>query len=524
MSKGLGMNARALFSASITAAVLAGFLTVSQTATQAAPTGRPTYIYGIDDNNIIWEVDPLAKTIVKVNDTNLAGNAISNSMAYDTDRDQFFFMYSGSTAKYQNKLVFWDRANTGINSLDDVTTLSSIGATNANTPANASYWKDSFWFFKGGSSRVLVRVQMTYVDGKPQAGTPVEYTVPALPTGSYNFGDIAINAAGKLFGATSNGVLFSIDLNTVATNPNAAFTFIRSGLPSLQLSFNPDYTVLFGHSYETGAWSEIDQGTGTQTDLGFATKLGTTNKGFRDLGGASTTKAGTVCVLAPPGTSQDQTAHIGEAVPLPLKVYLGTTDGLPTPDAEVIFRITSGGGNLNSAQEATVITDADGVATAPAWFLGTTVGENTVQVDNVGTVCDFTFRANAILGPTPPPNPDPGPDPTPGPGPGPDPIPQVPVKPLDLPTSVKTDAVTTITKLPIETNAGQYARVRATCTPLLRSAARADVSGSCRAYIANGRLKVKVVGSQPVAVRVRFAAPAVVGYTRYEKVKVIRSS
>ena len=55
----------------------------------------------------------------------------------------------------------------------------------------------------------------------------------------------------------------------------------------LQISFNEDYTVLYGHNYDDGKWYEINTGNGDLTDLSFTTLVPGTSKGFRDLGGAS---------------------------------------------------------------------------------------------------------------------------------------------------------------------------------------------------------------------------------------------
>jgi hypothetical protein len=49
----------------------------------------PAYIYGIDNINDIYEIDPIAKTSTLV----LAQPAgISNSLAYDTVRNDLFFI------------------------------------------------------------------------------------------------------------------------------------------------------------------------------------------------------------------------------------------------------------------------------------------------------------------------------------------------------------------------------------------------------------------------------------------------
>jgi hypothetical protein len=56
----------------------------------------------------------------------------------------------------------------------------------------------------------------------------------------------------------------------------------------LQLSFNTDYSVLYGHSYETGAWYEVGLADGARTSIDYATTP-VEGKGFRDLGGAAIT-------------------------------------------------------------------------------------------------------------------------------------------------------------------------------------------------------------------------------------------
>jgi hypothetical protein len=54
-----------------------------------------SYIYGIDDSNDIWQVNPEPgeQTFVDVYNTNLANQ--SNAFAFDRDRDQMFFLNRG---------------------------------------------------------------------------------------------------------------------------------------------------------------------------------------------------------------------------------------------------------------------------------------------------------------------------------------------------------------------------------------------------------------------------------------------
>jgi len=515
---------RRLASSVLVGTLVAGMFTIAASSSgTAANVEKPTYIYGIDDSNIIWETDPSNQSPpTKVNVTGLPGVANSNAMAYDTERDQFLFTYSGAAPaghpELANSLLFWDQQsnNQGPDSLKAIGKLTSFpGSASA---ANAAYYKDAYWYFTG-NTQTLNKVAISYTAGEPTGTSLVtynlsQYAAPVYPA-NYGYGDIAITSAGILYGNTTGGKFFTIDLNKLGDRNQRVFTALPDTGKSLQLSFNPDYSILYAQNYEGGKWYTVDQTSGALTDIGYTTAWSA--KGFRDLGGAATTQAGTECIIAPPGNTQDQTAHIGEAVPLPLKVYVGTTDGFPQENVEVIFRVTSGGGNLAGATEVAERTNANGIATAPDWILGNTPGANTVQVDNTGTACDFTFNATAILGPTPAPNPEP--DPTPGPGPGPDPTPQEPTKPLNLPTTVRDEGVTTLVKLPIETNAGQYVRAKAICVPLVRNRPAADVGVACRVFQANQRLKVWVSGKIPVGVTLRLTAPANGDFSSYKKLK-----
>jgi hypothetical protein len=53
-------------------------MAVVATPASAAPT---SYIYGIDDNNNIWEIDPVGQAASQVFATNLPGTSNSNAFA-----------------------------------------------------------------------------------------------------------------------------------------------------------------------------------------------------------------------------------------------------------------------------------------------------------------------------------------------------------------------------------------------------------------------------------------------------------
>ena len=450
----------------------------------ATAASKSVNIYGIDDANSIWEIDPLAQKFTRVNNTGLGGQ--SNSMAYDTARDQFFFTNASTSS-----LRFWNRATQGPGSTPAVATFGQIGV--GSDPANASYYDNAYWYVTG-NQQLLHRVSFNYAGATPAFSTTTR--IPLGPSGypSSIYGDIAINGqTGVLYGTTVAGLFYRIDL--ARAGQAGSYTAIRTGLPSLQLSFNADYSTLFAHSHPTGRWYTLDTGSGALTDLGFVTIVPGTTDGFRDLGGASTTDVGSTCGIAPPGNSDDQFAQVGTAVKYPPKVRIVGSDGSPQEGVQVTFTVTSGGGTLGGQASATVVTDKDGIATAPSWRMGSGAGRNTVLADNVGTVCNLTFSATATVGP-PPPDPDIN-------GGG---TPQKTTTPLDFPESLNDPGTTTLVRLPIRTNADQVARARVTCT--INGTGRLAPERRCRSFVDKGRLKVRVTCGRPLRVRVLVTAPA----------------
>jgi uncharacterized repeat protein (TIGR01451 family)/LPXTG-motif cell wall-anchored protein len=357
-------------------------------------------LYGIDDSNVIWEIDPDSKSISQVNATGLTG--LSNSMAYDTERDQFFFVHRGDNNNPDNSLRFWDRSTTGPASVPVVADRTKLGLpADAQQPANASYWGDSYWFIPAhaGATSLLSRVSFTYVDGIPTSPVLTQYNLatygaPQYLTGGY--GDIAITDEGILYGAQTNGRFYKIDLNLLSTPGAQVYTEIKASgsNPSLQLSFNADYTILYGHSFIDGEWYTIDTTNGNVTPINFSTLIPGTTDGFRDLGGAADTGAPADCVINNPATTNNQTAPVNTTVPNSLEVLVTTAAGEPAEGAFVEFSVTAGGGVFDGLQSVTVITDANGVAVAPDWKLGATVGTNTVSA-TIGTLCEVVFTATA---------------------------------------------------------------------------------------------------------------------------------
>src|SRR4051812_36993603 len=73
--------------------------------------------------------------------------------------------------------------------------------------------------------------------------------------------------------------------------------------------------------------------------------------------------------------SDNQTATVGTAVPVPPKVAILDADGRGISGITVTFALATGAGTLTGANATT---NADGVATAGSWILGTIAGTNTM--------------------------------------------------------------------------------------------------------------------------------------------------
>lgn len=276
------------------AVVLAVVLGIVQPA--AAGPVVPSYVYGIADDNQIWQIGPGPgyQTFESTYNTGLTGQ--SNAVAFDRGRDQLLFL------DVSNNLYLWNKPLGGSPSaFQQITTSGSLGIS-SNYVFNASYYNDGFWFFKEATNE-LVKASLTYsgtsVGTVPTFSGTTSYTLTGpTPASDNGFGDIAINCdTGILYAATSTGLFYSVNLSSPETTYNEIKP-VGSNI-SLQLSFNEDYSVLYGHNYGTGEWYTVDVATGNLTDLNFATIVPGTGHGFRDLGGASIIDVVTVPEIDP---------------------------------------------------------------------------------------------------------------------------------------------------------------------------------------------------------------------------------
>lgn len=260
----------------------------------------PSYIYGITDNNEIAEVNMVSKSTRIVYTSSLTG--VSNAFAYDNARNHFLFMDNSKT------LLYWDRGS----ELRQVATTAQIGNP-VTLPANAAFYNDAYWFFNEGT-HTLNKVSLTYTSGQPLFSSLTQYgiTNSSLIAANNRFGDIAINAAGKMYAITAagqGGVFYSVDLTTLVatltpTSSQNVATLIsattfdpeNSNVIGLQIGFNSNQTTLFGHNYNNGKWYEVNMTTGALTYLSFSSGFPTT--GLRDIGDNSDETASVLADLS----------------------------------------------------------------------------------------------------------------------------------------------------------------------------------------------------------------------------------
>ena len=254
----------------------------------SAPTN--SYIYGIDDANYLWQLDPVSKTSVRVYQTVLTG--ISNALAYDTSRNDLFAV-DGS-----NDLWWWNAVTDAPVKVATAAQLGLSGTIQNDQPWSAAYYNNGYWFFRGNGTagtNELSRVVFSYSGTSSPSFTSLDtFTISGTSLSDNAFGDIAIKPNGTLYAYNSAiaGRFYSLDLTTATavsgTGTVGGFNLMSTTTGTgLQLSFNPDYTVLYGHNYDDGKWYEINTSTGGLTEVAGFTSLVDNNKGFRDLGGAT---------------------------------------------------------------------------------------------------------------------------------------------------------------------------------------------------------------------------------------------
>jgi hypothetical protein len=249
------------------------------------PTNASTkdVAYGINNQNIIYEINLTDKTCQPVFDTQLVG-VITNGLALDTVKKVIYFFDN------QHNMYAWALGSTLI-SLGNINTIASLGMGSSESIGSAAYYNGAIWVFNGAAAnnKQLVKINIAYSSSNvPSISSTTKYSTNITGITS-TYGDIAINSSGILYGNTSAGDFFSLDVN----NPNSSFSLKKTGLTNLQNTFNRDYTTLYVQNYDTGSWSTINLTNGNLTSINYTTNVSvpTSNQpgyGLRDICGPNT--------------------------------------------------------------------------------------------------------------------------------------------------------------------------------------------------------------------------------------------
>lgn len=254
------------------------------------------FMYGIDDKNQIIEYDPVGKTHRNVQSTTLTKQGGSNAFAFDQARNQMYWLYQGDSSNPAG-LYAWDQVTGDYSRIADQS--STWGSQTF--PANAVFYTDSssgksyyVWITEGGSNINVLPITYGPSDKPTGVGTTIVRTITGTDFSPNNmrFGDIAIKPSTKqLYGATTNGRFFRIDLTNFIGQGRVPYTQIKTGNPSLQLAFDCQYDILYGQQYEptnlvTDNWYTINIATGVATRIsGYSTEGADVSA--RDLGGSA---------------------------------------------------------------------------------------------------------------------------------------------------------------------------------------------------------------------------------------------
>lgn len=253
-------------------------------ATTPTDTSAKDIVYGINNQNIIWEINLTDKTYYPVFDTQIKEGVRTNGLSFDSTNKLLYVI------DQSYNLYYWDLGSNFVK-LGNLETLGSLACNNQEICA-AAYYNNAIWFFHPSRTTKLVKASLTYTNGIPSIGTITQYTTNI--SGIYNlFGDISIDSTGKIYASTVDGAVYT--LNT--SSPSNSFTKLKSPIypaanPRLQNSFGRNDTTWYGHLYDTGTWHIISKVNGNLTSIGLTTSVSTTSSdqtgiGFRDLCGAN---------------------------------------------------------------------------------------------------------------------------------------------------------------------------------------------------------------------------------------------
>jgi len=223
-------------------------------------------------NNNIIVYDPTIESASVFAPTGIKSSI--NGLALDRATEILYYAAVGDVANPEERGIYY--MSLQYNSSARIAPLTDMGIVDFTTrsiPQNACWYKNSYWFIVT-ETLILRRVFFAYSGFRPTAiASYIDYTIsaPSAQIPLMRFGDVDIDVnTDILYGTTTRGQFFKINLNNLAAPlPFTQLVAPDTGDPTLQITFNIDYSILYGQHQVDGAWYTIDRNTGALTKLSF---------------------------------------------------------------------------------------------------------------------------------------------------------------------------------------------------------------------------------------------------------------
>lgn len=221
-------------------------------------------------NNNIIVYDPTIELASIFTSTGIKSSI--NGLALDRSAEVLYYVAPGDVDNPEERAIYYTslQYNTSAR-IAPLTDMGIVDFTTRSIPQNACWYKNSYWFIVT-ETLILRRVSFAYSGFRPTAiASYIDYTIsaPAAQIPLMRFGDVDIDVnTDILYGTTTRGQLFNINLNNLAAPlPFTQLVAPDTGDPTLQISFNLDYSILYGQDQVEGTWYTINRNTGALTKL-----------------------------------------------------------------------------------------------------------------------------------------------------------------------------------------------------------------------------------------------------------------
>ncbi|MEQ1855553.1 MAG: hypothetical protein ABL963_03730, partial [Longimicrobiales bacterium] len=326
------------------------------------------------------------------------------------------FVASGSADAPASVAIAAGNAQTGTVGTAVATAPSVIVRDQYNNPVGGA--SVAFAVTGGGGTVVPTTAVLTASDG---TASPTSWTLGTVAGTNNN--SLSATAAGS--GIAGNPLAFTASATAgsangvvvnAGNNQSASVGTAVSTAPQVLVrdAFNnpvPNVSVTFAVTGGGGTIAPVaavmtaGDGTATATSWTLGTVAGTNNNTLSATAAGVATPA-TFTASATAGgaasisivTGNNQSATVGTAVATAPQVIVRDASNNPVANVSVTFAVTGGGGAV--VPVTSVLTAADGTATATSWTLGTVAGtsNNTLSATAAGVATPATFIASATAG------------------------------------------------------------------------------------------------------------------------------